>query len=196
MRVLPLFLLTIACSSSPALERGPLAGARPQPVAALGADGMAQVEANWKERLEQPFVYVEQRGDYRNLGAAMQRLLAEVQALGLHDVGAPFALFFDDPGKTQVAELRARVCCPVADRPSRLGELQFDVLPRAMVVYARVEGDHPTVARAYPALFSFLHELGWQQGGPVREVYLMDASAAGSAGLLTEVQIPWAARGE
>ena len=63
-----------------------------------------------------------------------------------------------------------------------------------MVVYARVPGAYPEVARTYPALFAYLRELGWRQGGPVREVYLVNPVEARSYDeLLTEVQIPWVA---
>lgn len=65
-----------------------------------------------------------------------------------------------------------------------------------MVVYARVAGAYPEVARTYPALFSYLTSLGWQQGGPVREVYLVNPGDVASYGdLVTEVQIPWTAPG-
>lgn len=163
---------------------------------ARGTEGSARVDANWKERLEQPYVFLEQRGDYRRLGDVVQRLCAEAQAQGLSCEGAPFTLLFDDPGKVPLSELRARACYPVAERPERLGDLGYDLLPRAMVVYARVPGAHPSVARAYPALFSYLRELGWQQGGPVREVYLVNGTDTGLEELVTEVQIPWAARAE
>src|SRR6185436_8174025 len=109
----------------------------------------------------QPYVYLEQRGDYRHLGDAMRRLFAAAESLGLEPEGAPFALFFDDPGHVPAGELRARACLPVGEQPSHMGELGFDTLPRAMVVYARVPGAYPEVARSYPALFSYLHELGW-----------------------------------
>ena len=48
----------------------------------------------------------------------------------------------------------------------------------------------------YPALFSYLHDLGWLPGRPIREVYLSAAAANPSDEFLTEVQIPWATRAE
>lgn len=191
---------TLACSA-PGTD-GPI-GREPHPAASAHAiaveasDGsLATIEANWKERLAQPYVYVDHQGDYRQLGEAMRRLFAEVQELGLDSArGAPFALFYDDPGRVSVHELRARACFPVDERPGRLGMLRFDVLPRAMVVYARVGGAYPEVQHSYPALFAYLRELGWQAGGPVREVYLVDPQAVASYDeLVTEVQIPWVAR--
>jgi effector-binding domain-containing protein len=149
-------------------------------------------EANWKERVAQPYVFVEQRGDYRELGSAMRALLESAAAGAIEASGPPFALFFDDPGRVPRPELRARVCLPVAERGRVAPGLQADVLPRALVVYAEVPGAYPEVPRAYPALFSYLAEQGWVATGPVREIYLVNPGAVGSyEELRTEVQIPW-----
>ena len=139
-------------------------------------------------------MYLEHRGDYRELDAVMEQLLARTDSLERR--GAPFVLFYDDPGRVAVDELRSRVCVPVQSRPARLDEFRYDELPRAMVVYACVEGGPEVTAQSYPILFAYLRELGWLPGGPVREVYLR-ADQSGNAGAsLTEIQIPWAARAE
>jgi len=192
MRSLCLLLpLGIACSSAPASDKELDSGG------ASVRQASAPLEANWKERLEQPYVFLDVLGDYRQIAGALGDLQAAAQSQGLERNGELFALFFDDPGRVRIDELRSRVCFPVAERPDRLGSaLQFEVLPRAMVVYARVPGAHSSVGPAYPALFSYLRELGWQQGGPVREIYLSGQRAADRAELLTEIQIPWAARTE
>src|SRR5262245_13949809 len=111
-----------------------------QPIQVPGAKADQVVEANWKERLAQPYVYLEHHGDYRRLGDAMRALFQQAQELGIASTGAPFALFYDDPGQVSVEALRARACLPVADRPARLSGLEYDVLPRSMVAYARVPG--------------------------------------------------------
>jgi effector-binding domain-containing protein len=198
MRAVILLILPAACTTPRILDRSPISGTQVQSAPLSSPTGL-QVEANWKERLEQPYVYLEKRGDYRDIGEAMSRLLASVHALGLRSDGPPFALFYDDPGQVAMSELRARVCCPVGERPTRKGPLGYEILPRAMVVYARVSGVHASVTQAYPALFSYLQELGWKLGGPVREIYLATAEtpdAESPDGLLTEVQIPWTARAE
>jgi effector-binding domain-containing protein len=147
---------------------------------------------HWKERLEQPYVFLEHQGDYRLSGGAMRTLLEAAHAADLEPTGPPFALFFDDPGRVPRPELRARACLPVAERGRVAPGLQADVLPRALVVYAEVPGAYPEVPRAYPALFSYLAEQGWVATGPVREIYLVNPGAVGSyEELRTEVQIPW-----
>jgi effector-binding domain-containing protein len=150
--------------------------------------------ASWKERLEQPYLFAEQRGDYRRVSDCFERVFWEAQHLGLRLDGAPFALFFDDPRRVPLDELRARACIPVTGLPERLGTLRYDVLPRAMVVYGRVQGQSASVPLAYPMLFDYLRRLGWQQAGPVREVYL--GKALHESEPVTEIQIPWAGTGE
>jgi effector-binding domain-containing protein len=186
----------LACTSQdlPAARSGP-AGVTSGVV--IPAGHATRADANWKERLDQPYVFLEHEGDYRSLGEVMRRLFAAAAELELRPRGAPFALFYDDPGRVPAERLRARACLPVVERPGRLGDLRYDVLPRAMVVYALVRGSYPEVARSYPTLFAYLSELGWQPGGPVREVYLSDQSDVSSDGQrVTEVQIPWAARAD
>jgi effector-binding domain-containing protein len=187
--VLGLFLG--ACSTPRPLAGGLHGTPREASVHALATGSL---EANWKERLAQPYVFLEKRGDYRELGDTMRTLLTAASELGLASKGPPFALFYDDPGRVQREELRARVCLPVAERPSGAGALRYDVLPRAMVVYAEVRGPYPELARSYPLLFAYLGELGWQAGAPIREVYLVNPSeVAGHGELVAEVQIPWSA---
>lgn len=148
---------------------------------------------SWKERLAASYVYLEERGDYRDLGDAMRRLLNLVEVSDVEPSGAPFTLFFDDPGEVPVQELRARVCIPVGRRPvDAPPALGFDTLPRAMVLYTRVRGSYADVPRVYPTLFRALQERGWAAAGPIRESYLVNPSSVASVEeLITEVQIPW-----
>lgn len=188
---LPAALLLAACASPRSLGGG-LHGTPRE--AAVTTTPSGALEANWKERLEQPYVFLEKRGDYRELGETMRTLLTAAAELGIESRGAPFALFYDDPGRVAQSELRARVCLPVATKPARAGALRYDVLPRAMVVYAEVHGPYPEVPRSYPALFAYLAELGWRAGAPIREIYLVNPSEVASlAELVAEVQIPWSA---
>ena len=78
-------------------------------------------------------------------------------------------MFYDDPGKVPVEDLFARACFPV-DSPGHVAApLGSDVLPGGTVVYAFVSGPYPEVPRAYPGLYRYLSELGWQEDGPVRD---------------------------
>lgn len=154
-----------------------------------------ELQASWKQRLDQPYVYLEQRGDYRGVGRVIERLLEAADQAALDVQGPPFALYYDDPGRVAVDQLRLRACLPVAATDEIGSELQRDVLDSTTVVYAYVAGPYPEVPRAYPKLFDYLRELDWVEVGPIREVYLRDPSQVASWDeLVTEVQIPAARR--
>lgn len=162
------------------------------PPAVVESRELVVSEVAWKERLEQPYVYLEHVGDYRRLGEAMRGLLERVRLAELDVSGAPFALFYDDPASVPADRLRARVCVPVRAGASAAAGLQADLLPRALVVYAEVGGAYPELPRAYPALFAFLRDHGWKPAGPLREIYLVDpGSVADWRELQSEIQVPW-----
>jgi effector-binding domain-containing protein len=192
----PLLLALAGCAGGPEVAefRAPAPAITAEPVQVQPRSaGPESIEANWKERLAQPYLFVEHTGDYREVGQAMRRILELAEKRGWSVTGSPFALFYDDPGSVSVVALRSRACIPVDEdvrlRPDDVG---FDVLPRAMVVYARVSGSYPELPRVYPALFGYLGGLGWVAGGPIREVYLTNPADVNSfEELRAEVQIPW-----
>ena len=193
------FLASIACvgpatdSSYSPSQGAPWAGYVPDlPVALPPYD---QVQASWKQRLDQPYVYLEHVGSYTETGSLIPLLQREMLAQELEPAGPPFALFFDDPGSTPVAALRSRTCIPVGGKRSPHVPLQYDVLPSTTVVYALVGGPYPDVPRAYPGLYAYLERQNWIENGPLREIYLIPPSSVQSLDdLLTEVQLPATAR--
>jgi effector-binding domain-containing protein len=151
----------------------------------------SQVHVEWKERLDQAYVYVEHQGDYRRIGSAIDALLREAELQRLQPTGPVFALFFDDPGATEVLALRSRACLPVAGSLRVKTPLAYEVLPGAPVIYAVVAGPYSDVSLSYPALGKYLADRGWVESGPWREIYLNAGQVGDLAELLTEVQVPW-----
>ena len=146
---------------------------------------------DWKERVAERYLFLEQRGDYRELGSAMRLLLERAGRADVQMSGPPFALFYDDPGRVETSALRARVCLPVSADAEVPEGLSADLLPSGLVVYARVSGAYPEAPRAYPALFRMLNQLGWSASGPVREIYLVNpAEASDGSQLVAEIQVP------
>jgi effector-binding domain-containing protein len=190
-------LLALAChASSPAGPHSASGGHAPS-AAALAPDlAVARapydsVQVDWKQRLDQPYVYVEARGSYTRVGQALQQAFEALRDQSLEASGPPFALYYDDPGRVSADELRLRACFPVATPLQPRPPLAFDLLPSTTVVYAYVSGPYPDVPRAYPSLYAFLGKLEWLEDGPVREIYLVDpATAASWDELVTEIQIP------
>lgn len=178
----------VGTSTSPSSELPRWSYAPDLPVSRAPFD---EVQANFKERLEQPYVYVEVRGSYTTTGRHIVDLAAELRAAGVEASGPPFALYFDDPGRVPVDALRSRACIPVSRPPSTSEKLAYDVLPRDNVVYAVVGGAYPEVPRAYPGLYRYMARMGWVESGPIREIYLVPpASVRSFDDLLCEVQIP------
>jgi effector-binding domain-containing protein len=154
-----------------------------------------EVEVQWKQRLEEPYVYLEGRGSYTGIGGLLERCHGLMVGAGLEASGPPFALFYDDPGVVAVDELRMRACFPVGAGVRPQAPLGADRLPSTTVVYAFIGGPYPEVPRAYPKLFAFLDELGWVLDGPIREIYLVHpARVTDWEELVAEVQLPAAAQ--
>lgn len=153
------------------------------------------IHANFKERLEQPYVFIDVRGSYTGTGRQLAELVSRMRTFGIEPSGPPFGLYFDDPGSTPTDQLHSRACIPVERPPATNSRLEYDVLPRANVVYAVIGGAYPEVPRAYPGLHAYMQRMGWVENGPVREIYLVPPSSVRDfAELLCEVQIPAAPR--
>lgn len=149
------------------------------------------VDVNWKHRLDQPYVYVEARGSYTQLGRVLETLFAAVDAQQLQPVGPPFALYYDDPGRKPVTELRLRACVPVTAGALAQSPLAYDVLASTTVAYAYVSGPYPEAPRAYPALYAYLRRMNWVENGPIREVFLRNpADVKNWDELVCEIQLP------
>lgn len=190
-------LLLSACQSAPtdcsASAGGFVKAVRADlemPVASAPYD---RVQANWKERLDQRYACLELRGSYTQTARALKDVLEAVQRAGLEPDGAPFALFYDDPGDTPTDELRSRACVPIAADGEGTLDARFsiDVLPSATVVYAYVGGPYGDVPRAYPGVFEYVRHMGWKECGPIREVYLVPPGSVSDWNeLVCEVQVP------
>lgn len=190
--------VVLSCATAP--SGGPPTGGSAAAAAELADLPIAHppfehVEANWKQRLDQAYAYVELRGSYTRIGEALERADRALRDQGIEPVGAPFALYYDDPAQVPAADLRARACFPID--PARAVEppLASDVLPGVTVVYAFVAGPYPDVPRAYPGVYAFLDKMRWQESGPIREIYWVHpGSVSDWSELVTEIQIPAAAR--
>lgn len=195
-RTLVLGLLLTACHTNPpatprAVEPDLGAAVRAElelPVSSPPHEGLA---AQWKERLDERYAYIELVGSYTETARALGGVLRELASRGVEPSGPPFALFFDDPARTNVSQLRSRACVPVGCDVELPLPYAIDVLPSALVVYGYVGGPYSDVPRAYPGLYAFMKKLGWAEAGPVREIYLVaPGSVRDWAELVTEVQIP------
>jgi effector-binding domain-containing protein len=190
---LALATLPVACQSAAGRtpERRPLAGLEVQPDLAVSHPPFEDVQASWKQRIAQPYVFVEALGSYTQVGAHLGEVVRMATEQGLEISGPPFALYYDDPGQVPIEALRLRACLPVTGPIGFREPLRYDVLESTTVAYAFASGPYPEVPRIYPALFRYLAELGWRENGPIRESYLVNpADVVDFSELVTEVQIP------
>ncbi|MDZ4774255.1 MAG: GyrI-like domain-containing protein [Planctomycetota bacterium] len=149
------------------------------------------LKANWKERIEERYAFIELVGSYTETGQALGGIFQMLASQDIEPTGAPFALFYDDPGHTAVSALRSRACVPIPLGAEVAAPYQVDTLPSTMVVYAYVGGAYGEVPRAYPGLYAYMKKLGWKEAGPIRESYLVSpTSVKDFSKLVTEVQIP------
>ena len=150
-----------------------------------------EVHASWKQRLAQPYVYLEHYGSYTETGALLPALHHELTSQGLEPDGAPFCLFYDDPGQVPARELHSRACIPIRGPRSPLPPLRYEVLPSVTVAYAFVSGYYPDAPRAYPGIYGFMERMGWVENGPIRETYLVAPGQNPDPNtLVAEIQIP------
>lgn len=162
-----------------------------QPDLPISSPPYAQVHANWKQRIDQPYVYVDFVGSYTETGRLLPMVHRALRAQGLEPSGPPFALYFDDPGQVAVERLRSRACVPVNAQVAVSGAVSFAILPSTTVVYAFASGAYPDVPRAYAGMFKYMSDSGWVENGPIRETYLISpTSTTNYEDLLTEIQIP------
>jgi len=150
------------------------------------------VATEWKERLDQPYVFLELVGPYADTGRFLGELRSHLETQRLRASGPPFALYYDDPMRVAPANCRSRLCVPVESGVAVGAPLGFAVLPAARVVYALVAGPYNGVSAAYPAMFDVMRTRNWVLDGPIREIYLVDPTRVVSFDeLVTEIQMPW-----
>jgi effector-binding domain-containing protein len=188
---LVLVTTTVVSCGSPAVRHESVPLESPTPVRyelPIARAPFRDVSANYKERLDQPYVYVEVRGPYGAAGRELPSLFQRARDLGLEPSGAPFVLLYGDPNAG--GDLVARACLPIDEEPTRAG-LPYDVLPSATVAYAYVGGAYPEVSKSYSGILAYCSRMGWQGVTPVRETYLVSPAGVTSFDeLVCEVQIP------
>jgi effector-binding domain-containing protein len=150
------------------------------------------VHIQWKQALDQPYVYLERQGDYADAVRYVGTLMQHLEAQGIRPTGPPFALYFDDPLEVPEQERRFRVCVSVDGIAAVTAPLGFNVQPTRNLIYARVSGPYPNADQAYPQMFQYMRDRSWVLDGPIRQTLLVDpASVASFDELISEVQMPF-----
>jgi len=149
------------------------------------------VHVQWKQRLAEPYIYLDHIGDYRQAGPRIAELMTQAADQGAPIAGPPFILFYDDPGITPASALRARIAIAIEGDFTARAPLYLDTLDGANVAYAAIGGPFPDVPRAYSGMLEYMASRGWAARSPIREIYLTSPANTPPSELVTEVQIPW-----
>lgn len=150
-----------------------------------------KVHCNWKDRLDQGYVYLDHRGPYSGTGALLPEVHRLLALQGIQPSGPPFALYYDDPKSVDPARLRSRACVPVESWTRATSPLSADTLASRTVAYTVASGPYPQVPMCYRGLFRYMDKMNWTLAGPIREIYMVPPSEVASYELLLcEVQAP------
>ena len=150
-----------------------------------------EVHCNWKDRIDQSYVYLEHLGPYSQTGALLPEVHRLLSTQGIKPAGPPFALFYDDPSSTAPGKLRSRACVPVGSWTRPAKPLSMETLQSRTVAYAVASGPYPRVPACYPGIFGYMSRMNWTLAGPIREIYMIPPSeVSGYEDLLCEVQMP------
>ena len=149
------------------------------------------VHCNWKDRIDQAYVYLENLGPYKDTGALIPEVHRLLAQQGIQPSGPPFGLYYDDPSAVKSDRLRSRACVPVGAWTKPAPPLQKEELPSRTVAYAVASGPYPGVPGCYPGIFGYMAKMNWVIAGPIREIYMIPPSEVeGYESLLCEVQVP------
>ncbi len=149
---------------------------------------MAAPVAEFKTAKKMVVAYIENRGAYSGVGEAMRRLKTWIDSKGIEQAGYPFCLFYDDPTRTPVAELRSEACIPVGREFAPEEDFKLKVLEEVQVAEARHEGPPEDYAGTYGPFLEGLLSSGYKLLGPSREYYVTvsDVKGPGSGFLIQQ----------
>lgn len=115
--------------------------------------------------------YLERRGPYSRVGAAMAELDRWVKGRGADQAGFPFCLFYDNPFETPEGELRSAACIPVRGELAPEGKFEVREFPPVDVAETRHNGPPEKFGETYGPLLEGLFRQGYSIAEPPREYF-------------------------
>ena len=132
-------------------------------------------------------------GSYDQTQDRLDDLMAWMLRAGHPYSGRPMGLFFDDPEKVDVEELRGEVCLPVEEECEAYDEVERKVLEGATVAAATYTLSPDRVKEGYREIFAWIGENGFAYDAekPCREVYhLIHGEVETPEETVVEIQVP------
>lgn len=179
-------LVLTACSSTGA---GEIDAVPVEPDLPVVSAPFERIHVQFKETLDEQYVYVEHVGPRNDLRPGVERLLRATERRGIEAAGPLFVEYVDDPRGNPNTTGRILIGVSVSEPVAGDAELRYATSAPRTVVYTRLAGPFGAGRAGYSALDEHMRQWGWIQHGPIRETYHPDAAAPGT--FTIEVQIPW-----
>ncbi len=132
-------------------------------------------------------------GSYEQTQDKLDELMSWLLRVGHPAAGAPMGLYYDDPSKVAVDDLRAEICVPIEESCEGAEEVRRKDLPAAQVACAIHQGPYHEIPKLYEEIFGWMQENGLKYDGtmPTREVFRkLLGEVKDPADIVTEVQVP------
>jgi hypothetical protein len=126
-------------------------------------------------------VYQEMKGDYRQSGVVMDKVYYSLLNDYHMETYKGFGIYYDDPRKVETSQLRSEIGCIIEEADvRRLGELHGSFLiktyPKTRVIVTEFPHKGKLsvffgMMKVYPALNKYIRQHGYDEQGPVMEIY-------------------------
>ena len=177
-----LCLLILGCRSGPT---------EPPPTSGAGLADQVRIVT----RPSQTVLSLACTGDYAQMDAQIERLVAKMETDGIEPAGPLQAVFHDDPATTSPDKTRYEVWMPVAPGTKAAVPFAVKAIPDMKTAAVVLVGPYEKISERYGELFDWVAEHGYEIAGPLLEVYLVGpGTGVPPARYETEVHVPVRAR--
>lgn len=140
-----------------------------------------------------PFVYVcvHKRGAFTQIQDAVSQLMQELQNQNLSPMGGMIGVYYFDPENENMENIEWDIGFPVPVQALVQMPLQKKQWSHTMVAATMHVGAYEETASTYEKILDWMDKNGYEQDGPVAELYQdMNPAAVNPANLRTEIWIP------
>jgi effector-binding domain-containing protein len=150
------------------------------------------VEVTLKEVQPFPYVYVENKGPFSNMGETIQKLMSGMQMNRVTPTGGLIAVFNSVPGISGGEQLQWEVGFPVpAQVTSLMNPLKKKSWPYTLVASAIHRGPYANTGDTLQKILQWIDANGLIQDGPILSQFQnMDFEVSSTDNLRTELWVP------
>ena len=135
-------------------------------------------------------------GTLETIGMIVGKLIGEVMGQIFHPKnqgqvsisGPPMCLYCDHDYKE--TDINMEIAVPITGRIAVDPEFEVRNLPGGKVIFLIHKGSYETISEGYTKVFQYATNNGYEQSGPVRELYLTNPNERQPEENMTELQLP------